>query len=162
LDPLYSQHQHQHRSPRQQTVPLQVSQPLQHHQKAMVFAQHSPSVPIAFEARRPLTHETTALSPRQPILNIGSGGLGSGAAYSPSPSRPDYPAGMAAFQIPRSEMGPATNLSTTQSTVQLPPIRTSPQPPRAAAASSSWPRAGRFTRLDIKGLIEQSDQHLPP
>ncbi|OLN81183.1 hypothetical protein CCHL11_10411 [Colletotrichum chlorophyti] len=132
-------------------------QPQQSHQQH-TYAQHTP-VSATFEPARPRFGES-ALAPRPspghpPHMTSGlSPGVSPGMpSYAASPSRPDYPLGPSSYQIPRSELPPATRPP--QTSFQLPPIRAGPhQPPQSEA---SWQRDDRSGRVDIGGLLEKPD-----
>lgn len=89
---------------------------------------------------------------------------GLGPSYAASPSRPDYPAGQPSYQVPRSELPPATRPPQTPG-YQLPPIRSQQQqqsaPPPPLPDPSPQGREDR-SRVDIGGLIDQTDPSRRP
>ncbi|KAH8880678.1 hypothetical protein GQ53DRAFT_669403 [Thozetella sp. PMI_491] len=79
------------------------------------------------------------------------------SSYAASPSRPDYPGSHSSYQIPRSELPPASRAPQTPG-YQLPPIRDQ-QPP--SQDPSYHPRDDR-SRVDIGGLIDRPEQPRGP
>ncbi|KAI6376760.1 hypothetical protein MCOR25_002723 [Pyricularia grisea] len=85
----------------------------------------------------------------------------SSSSYAASPSRTEYPATVGSYQIPRSELPPATRPALPQQpTFQLPPIRSQqPTSTTAPPESSSWPRDDR---LKVGGLIDNPESFNQP
>lgn len=119
---------------------------------------------VPYLPRQPATpgQMMPGLSPRLP------------SSYAASPSRPDYPVGHPAYQIPRSELSAAPRTSQAPG-YQLPPIRqpaqfqtpaqtqAQPQQPQyhhqqqpGGPSEQGWPRDDR-QRVHIEGLIDRPD-----
>jgi len=136
-----------------------VYQPMQPQQP---YSQPTP-VSATFDASRPRMGSDAGYGSRQPSLG-GSvmAGLSPGmpSSYSPSPSRPEFTAGPPSYQVPRSELMPATR-PPPQPGYQLPPIRNQQQAGQLSVEGSSWPRDDK-SRVDIGGLIDKPDSSKRP
>ncbi|KAL1876547.1 hypothetical protein Daus18300_002791 [Diaporthe australafricana] len=139
----------------------------------MPYPQPTP-VSATFDHGRGRSVSDVAYLPRQPVT---PGQMMPGlsprlsSSYAASPSRPDYPAGQPAYQIPRSELSTAPRTSQAPG-YQLPPIRQPAQfqtqaqtqqpqyqhqPQQLGGPSEQgWPRDDR-QRVHIEGLIDRPD-----
>jgi hypothetical protein len=157
--PYHAQQSHQMRQHPLPPPPPPPSQPSQHQHQHQSFPPRS-SGPSALDMQRPLPREGPL--PPQSASGYSPGFHQASSAYSPSPSRPDYPGGLSSFQIPRSELPPTSSQppppppqqQQQQPHVQLPPIR-SPQPPPSADGVFSPDQ--RHRRVDIQSLIKKPD-----
>ncbi|KAK2614346.1 hypothetical protein N8I77_001183 [Diaporthe amygdali] len=139
----------------------------------MPYPQPTP-VSATFDHGRGRSASDVAYLPRQPVT---PGQMMPGlsprlsSSYAASPSRPDYPAGQPAYQIPRSELSAAPRTSQAPG-YQLPPIRQPAQFQTQAQTQQpqyhqqpqqhggppeqGWPRDDR-QRVHIEGLIDRPD-----
>lgn len=144
------------------------------HQPYQAYAPRAPAPP-AFDPSRPRFDHSpvaptgptgrplTAPPPGRPLLSGPSptGVSPGGTGYAASPSRTDYGPGPSSYQVPRSELPPATR-APPPLPFQLPPIRTQfqPQPEATTSEAGSASRDTRTSRVDIGGLIDKPEE--PP
>lgn len=139
----------------------------------MPYPQPTP-VSATFDHGRGRSASDVAYLPRQPAT---PGQMMPGlsprlsSSYAASPSRPDYPVGQPAYQIPRSELPTAPRTSQAPG-YQLPPIRQPAQfqtqaqtqqpqyqhqpQQQGGPSEQGWPRDDR-QRVHIEGLIDRPD-----